>query len=179
MSRGGVSIPHQARSHRPNGFGQRLRQARTAAGLTPAELSLELGYDDGGQKVRDWETRVGRAVLPLGEALRDLARILTVSMDWLATGQGDGPDAKDQDALEASIEAAIAKFQRIDIPGQNQQLLQDYWDLIVGSFELLAEKYPTIPSLARSMTRIQVGRPPKRRDAVGPVGMDGTKQGEG
>lgn len=147
-----------ARPEHP-GISKRLREARLAAGLTPAELSAAVGYDDGGQKIRDLESRKARA-LPNGDMLLALARALNCSMDWLATGDGEGPRTREPDALERHIAAMVHRYQAQVEAGANEPTLQEYWELLVHAFKVNEQRFLSVEDKARTMARIAAGMTP-------------------
>jgi len=65
-------------------LGDRIRKARTNAGLDQAELAEKVGVSR--QAVGSWER--GRTVPSLPQS-RSLAETLAVSLDWLAYGATD------------------------------------------------------------------------------------------
>lgn len=84
--------------HDPKAIGQRIREARKAAGLTLKEV----GRLSGGvtpQGVNQWES--GRSS-PFGDKLRMLCQSLGVSVDWLITGKGQRNAGEPPLALAAS-----------------------------------------------------------------------------
>jgi transcriptional regulator with XRE-family HTH domain len=68
-------------------FGDRLAGAREAAGLSQRELASRVGVK--AQTVEAWEND---AKEPRANRLQMLAGLLGVSLSWLLTGKGDGPD---------------------------------------------------------------------------------------
>ena len=68
-------------------IGARITVAREAAGLTQRELAERAGLTQH-VSVSRYERGVARPDL---ETAARLARALEVSLDWLATGQGQGP----------------------------------------------------------------------------------------
>ena len=91
-------MPRQTNSHLddPASFGQRLRSARSDAGLTLANVAFEgctvgyLSHLEGGRRT------------PSLQVIRELARRLDVSETWLATGTGErSRAAADSPCLEA------------------------------------------------------------------------------
>ena len=64
----------------------RIRQARTAKGLSQGTLARTIGKRR--THVNEWENARGT---PRWPNLQLLARALDVSTEWLLTGQGDGP----------------------------------------------------------------------------------------
>lgn len=73
-------------------FGDRLAGARDAAGLSQAGLAEKLGVKLA--VIQAWEDDLKE---PRANRLQMVSGILGVSMSWLLTGDGDGPDAPDED----------------------------------------------------------------------------------
>ncbi len=71
-------------------FGDRVTGAREAAGMTREQLSTRLGVKL--KTVVAWEDDMSD---PRGNKLQMLAGMLGVSIPWLLTGQGDGPEGPD------------------------------------------------------------------------------------
>jgi len=71
-------------------FGDRLALARERQGLTQSQLARHLGLRV--QTVKNWES--DRAE-PRANKLQMLAGFLNVSMIWLMTGEGNGPEPGD------------------------------------------------------------------------------------
>ncbi len=71
-------------------FGDRVTGAREAAGLGQPELAKRLGVKV--KTIRAWENDQSE---PRANKLSMLAGILGVSMMWLLSGEGDGPDGPD------------------------------------------------------------------------------------
>lgn len=72
-------------------FGDRLAGAREAAGMTQKQLATRLGVKLG--TLRNWEDDLNE---PRANKLQMVAGMLGVSLTWLLTGRGDGPDAPDE-----------------------------------------------------------------------------------
>lgn len=68
-------------------FGDRVAGAREAAGMTQEELSRRLGVKL--KTVQGWEDDL---LEPRANKLQMMAGMLNVSIVWLLTGEGDGPD---------------------------------------------------------------------------------------
>lgn len=68
--------------------GKRVRMARHAAGLSQEDLATAAGVR--GQTIHRYERG---AVLPGLDALEGIAAATSVTMDWLATGEGAAPEA--------------------------------------------------------------------------------------
>lgn len=71
-------------------FGDRLAGAREAAGLDQKALAGKLGVKH--TVIAGWEEDLKE---PRANRLQMVSGILGVSMSWLLTGEGDGPDAPD------------------------------------------------------------------------------------
>ncbi len=69
-------------------FGDRLAGAREGAGLTQELLAQKLGVK--AATLAAWENDIKE---PRANRLQMLAGMLGVSLSWLLTGAGDGPDA--------------------------------------------------------------------------------------
>ncbi len=69
-------------------FGDRLAGAREAAGLSQEALGNRLGVEL--TTVAAWEDDMDE---PRANRLQMLAGMLNVSLSWLLTGRGDGPEA--------------------------------------------------------------------------------------
>lgn len=75
-------------------FGDRLSGAREAAGLTQERLSRNVGVKL--KTLRAWEEDLSE---PRANKLSMLAGLLNVSLSWLLTGEGDGPEGPNGTAL--------------------------------------------------------------------------------
>lgn len=71
-------------------FGDRLAAAREAAGLTQDACAEKLGVKK--SVIAGWEDDLKE---PRANRLQMLAGLLSVSITWLLTGEGEGPDAPD------------------------------------------------------------------------------------
>ncbi|MEM9787378.1 MAG: helix-turn-helix transcriptional regulator [Pseudomonadota bacterium] len=74
-------------------FGDRLAGAREAAGLTQKDFADRLGVKQG--VIANWEDDIKE---PRANRLQMMAGLLGVSLSWLLTGEGEGPDAPSDDA---------------------------------------------------------------------------------
>ena len=83
-------------------FGDRLAGAREAAGLTQDDLAKRLGVRL--TTVQAWEDDASE---PRSNRLQMVAGMLSVSIRWLLTGEGDGLDAPSAPGIHdaATIEA--------------------------------------------------------------------------
>ncbi len=90
-------------------FGDRLAGARENAGLSVAELAGQIGV---ASKVIDaWEAD---AKEPRANRLQMLAGLLGVSLTWLMTGAGDGPDApEDTTPITADVAAILGEMRAL------------------------------------------------------------------
>lgn len=77
-------------------FGDRLAGAREAAGLDQKGLAAKLGVKVA--VIAGWENDLKE---PRANRLQMLSGLLGVSMSWLLTGEGEGPDAP-EDGIEMS-----------------------------------------------------------------------------
>ena len=78
-------------------FGDRLAGARDAAGLDQKGLAEKLGVKL--VTIAGWENDLKE---PRANRLQMLSGILGVSLSWLLTGEGDGPEAP-EDAVVVSL----------------------------------------------------------------------------
>ena len=69
-------------------FGDRIAGARDAAGMSQKDLAGRLGVKL--KSLKAWEDDLSE---PRANKLSMLAGMLNVSLPWLLTGKGDGPDA--------------------------------------------------------------------------------------
>lgn len=91
---------------------QRIREAREQAGISQTELARLLGVTR--SACSQWESAQGTA--PRRERLEQLAALLGVSFEWLATGRGgSGP-----------VELDPAPAQPGDLPPDQQELIALY-----------------------------------------------------
>lgn len=88
-------------------FGDRLADAREAAGLTQEELAQRLGVRL--TTLQNWEDDLAE---PRGNRLQMLAGMLNVSLAWLITAEGDGL-TEPVDPRPLTPEAALAELQRL------------------------------------------------------------------
>lgn len=75
-------------------FGDRLAGARDAAGMSQKDLARRLGVKL--KTLKGWENDLSE---PRANRLSMLAGMLNVTLPWLLTGQGDGPDAPSDTAV--------------------------------------------------------------------------------
>ena len=74
-------------------FGDRLAGAREAAGLTQKALAEKIGVKF--SVIAGWENDLKE---PRANRLQMLSGLLGVSLSWLLTGEGDGPEGPEDDA---------------------------------------------------------------------------------
>jgi transcriptional regulator with XRE-family HTH domain len=67
----------------PHPIGDRIRRARKKAAITQNNAAQSLGF----QSQQWWAYEAGR-IVPNGPRLVAIAKLLGVSVDWLATGKG-------------------------------------------------------------------------------------------
>lgn len=78
-------------------LGRRIKRARESRGLTGAECARRAETTAHNL----WRYEDGR-VVPGVDVLARIAKVCAVSLDWLATGEGDGPAAGEPTADEAA-----------------------------------------------------------------------------
>ena len=94
-------------------FGDRVAGAREGAGLGQDELARRLGIRP--KTLKSWEEDLSE---PRANKLQMLAGITGVSLRWLMTGQGDGPQppgegmSEDTAALLAELRQLRGEFAR-------------------------------------------------------------------
>lgn len=90
-------------------FGDRLAGAREAAGLTQKEMARRLGIKLG--TLRNWEEDLNE---PRANKLQMVSGLLGVSLSWLLTGRGDGPEVPESaGALDDDAKAILAEMRGI------------------------------------------------------------------
>lgn len=90
-------------------FGDRLAGARDAAGLTQEALAAKIGVKP--SVISGWENDIKE---PRANRLQMLSGILGVSLSWLLTGQGEGPDGPDEDApMSADVADLLAELRAL------------------------------------------------------------------
>lgn len=94
-------------------FGDRVAGARDQAGMTQDQLARRLGVKL--RTVQGWEND---ALEPRANKLQMLAGMLNVSIVWLLTGEGDGPDGPPPDRpayspARAEARQVLAELSRI------------------------------------------------------------------
>jgi len=90
-------------------FGDRLAGAREAAGLTQAELARRLGVR--ARTIAAWEDDHSE---PRANRLQMVAGLLNVSLRWLLTGTGDGPEGPPgETTLSADLRGLLDEMRQI------------------------------------------------------------------
>ncbi len=90
-------------------FGDRLAGAREAAGLDQKGLSSKIGVKL--SVIEGWEQDLKE---PRANRLQMVAGILGVSMSWLLTGQGEGPDAPDDvNTLDSDVHDMLTELRAL------------------------------------------------------------------
>ena len=90
-------------------FGDRLAGARDAAGLDQKGLAAKLGVKLA--VITSWENDLKE---PRANRLQMLAGILGVSMSWLLTGEGEGPEAPDeQSEMSDDLQDLLAEMRAL------------------------------------------------------------------
>ena len=89
-------------------FGDRLSGAREEAGMTQEELAERLGV-----KVKtlvSWEDDFAE---PRANRLSMIAGLLNVSLTWLLTGEGEGPDEPVAGDLSPDVNVLLEEFREL------------------------------------------------------------------
>ncbi|MAC82194.1 MAG: transcriptional regulator [Rhodobacteraceae bacterium] len=89
-------------------FGDRLAGAREQAGMSQAQLARRLGVKKG--TIVAWEDDHSD---PRANKLQMLAGLLNVSMVWLLTGEGDGPEAPSDDEPPVGLVEAVSELRTL------------------------------------------------------------------
>lgn len=92
-------------------FGDRLAGARDAANLTQRGLAERLGVKT--STLRKWEEDLAE---PRANRLQMLAGMLGVTLSWLMTGRGDGPEAPvDEPMMTADVRVLMDELRVLRI----------------------------------------------------------------
>ena len=92
-------------------FGDRVAGAREQGGMTQEEMAKRLGVKI--KTLKDWEDDLSE---PRANKLSMMAGLLNVSLPWLITGEGTGPDAPvDQIALSYTATGLLAEIRDIKL----------------------------------------------------------------
>ncbi len=110
-------------------FGTRIRVVRTSRGWTLDQLAKEAGLTKGFLS----QVENGKAPRPSGRVLLALARALGASVDWILTGNSEGPVAETARPLEIPPE-----LQRLAI--ENGWSAQKVFHLVGARADLLARR---------------------------------------
>ena len=103
-------------SNEASTFGDRVAWAREALGMSQNELARKIGV-----KIKTYEGWEADTSEPRANKLQMLSGLLNVSITWLLTGEGDGPDAADIDApFDRDLEHVLAEMRAL-----RTRLLQD------------------------------------------------------
>ncbi len=90
-------------------FGDRITAARIARGMTPQQLSRRMGIKP--QTLSNWEEDRSE---PRANKLQMLAGLLNVSIIWLMSGDGEGPEVDDM-APSAAIDDLLLELREIRV----------------------------------------------------------------
>ena len=86
-------------------FGDRLSGAREESGMSQEELAKRLGVKL--KTLKSWEEDLSE---PRANKLSMMAGMLNVSLSWLLTGEGEGPDGPDAMAPAADMPALLEEL---------------------------------------------------------------------
>jgi transcriptional regulator with XRE-family HTH domain len=90
-------------------FGDRLTVAREQAGLTQTLLAGKIGVKD--STLQAWEEDRKE---PRGNRIQMLAGLLNISLGWLLTGRGQGPDcAPDDQPTTSEVNVILSEMRRL------------------------------------------------------------------
>ena len=98
-------------------FGDRLAAAREAAGLGQKEMAERIGVKFG--TYRNWEDDASE---PRANRLTMLAGMLGVSMRWLMTGEGEGPDLEPEGTVSVDVQAILAEMRELRVQMQRSSV---------------------------------------------------------
>lgn len=92
-------------------FGDRLAAAREEAGLTQAALARNIGVRT--SLISGWENDLKE---PRANRLQMLSGLLGVSLSWLLTGEGDGPEPPgDSTSLPPDVKDLLAEMRLLRV----------------------------------------------------------------
>jgi transcriptional regulator with XRE-family HTH domain len=128
-------------AHPPGAAAHRIRVARRSAGLSQAQLAMELQVQR--SAVSHWEAQRGK---PSMNHLRQLALLTGVQFEWLATGRG--PMTPSAESLLDSVSAVDAVL--IDDPLERR--------LLNAFREAPAQSRVPLLELAEQLAAQRVGR---------------------
>ncbi len=87
-------------------FGDRMAAARERAGLSQVQLAKQLGVKHA--TVRNWEDDLSE---PRANKLQMMAGLVGVSLSWLLTGDGEGPEGPpDEEALSTDVTDVLVEI---------------------------------------------------------------------
>lgn len=90
-------------------FGDRLAGAREATGLSQASFAAKLGVKP--SVIAGWEDDLKE---PRANRLQMLAGILGVSISWILTGEGEGPEAPDfEDSMTEDLQELLTEMRAL------------------------------------------------------------------
>jgi len=96
-------------------FGDRLAGARDAVGLTQDEFARRLGIKL--KTIEAWENDLSE---PRANRLQMMAGLLNVSIRWLLTGEGVGPEEPGETEVTQDINDLLLDLRKVRV--QHQQL---------------------------------------------------------
>ncbi|MXQ08783.1 helix-turn-helix domain-containing protein [Alphaproteobacteria bacterium GH1-50] len=89
-------------------FGDRIAAAREGQGLSQKDLAKKLGVAT--KTLDGWENDLSE---PRANRLQMLAGLLNVSMPWLLTGEGDGPDGPSDSGEPLELREVMAEMRML------------------------------------------------------------------
>jgi len=89
-------------------FGDRVAGARERAGMSQGELAKRLGVKL--KTLKGWEDDLSE---PRANKLSMMAGLLNVSLLWLLSGEGEGPDSPTMGELEPDITGLLTEIRDI------------------------------------------------------------------
>ncbi|MFB9149579.1 helix-turn-helix domain-containing protein [Roseovarius ramblicola] len=89
-------------------FGDRVAGARERAGMSQGELAKRLGVKL--KTLKGWEEDLSE---PRANKLSMMAGLLNVSLLWLLSGEGDGPDSPEMGDLDPDITGLLTEIRDI------------------------------------------------------------------
>lgn len=89
-------------------FGDRLSGAREEAGMTQEEMARRLGVKL--KSLRNWEDDLSE---PRANKLSMMAGILNVSLLWLLTGEGEGPEGPKAGELSLDVAETLSEIRHV------------------------------------------------------------------
>lgn len=94
-------------------FGDRLATARDSAGLSQKAMAERIGVKLG--TYRNWEDDASE---PRANRLTLLAGMLGVSMRWLLTGEGEGPDLEEGGEVSTDVKTLLSQIRDVRVDMQ-------------------------------------------------------------